>query len=90
MARLVTMTPDGRVTIPAAARRELGVEGETRFEVGIEDESIVLRPAVLLPREDAWAYTTEHRSLLAKAHQDSRKGRVRRLSERQLTRLKRR
>lgn len=88
MAKLVTMTPEGRVTIPAAARRELGVEGETQFEVGVERESIVLRPAVVMTREDAWAYTPEHRRLLAKAHRDSREGRVRRLTERQLVRLK--
>ncbi len=88
MAKLVTMTPQGRVTIPAAARRELGVEGEAQFEVGVERESIVLRPAVVMTREDAWAYTPEHRRLLAKAHRDSREGRVRGLTERQLARLK--
>lgn len=88
MAKLVTMTLEGRVTIPAAARRELGVEGEAQFEVGLEGGSIVLRPAVVMTREDAWAYTPQHRRLLAKAHRDSREGRVRRISERQLARLK--
>lgn len=88
MAKLVTMTTDGRVTIPAAARREIGVEGETQFEVDVEDDTIVLRPAVVMTREDAWAYTPEHRRLLAKAHRDSREGRVRRLTETQLARLK--
>ena len=88
MAKLVTMTPEGRVTIPAAARRELGVEGETQLEVGVERDAIVLRPAVVLTREDAWAYTPEHRRLLAKAHRDSREGRVQRLTEGQLARLK--
>lgn len=88
MARLVTMTPNGRVTIPATARRELGVEGDATFEVGVQGDSIVLRPAVVMTREDAWAYTPEHRRILAKAHRDSREGRVRRLSDRQLARLK--
>lgn len=88
MGKLVTMTPEGRVTIPATARRELGVEGESQFEVGVEGEAIVLRPAIVMTREDAWAYTAEHRRLLAKAHGDSRDGRVRRLTERQLARLK--
>lgn len=88
MARLVTMTPDGRITIPATARRELGVEGDATFEVGVQGDSIILRPAVVMTREDAWAYAPEHRRLLAKAHRDSREGRVRRLSEGQLARLK--
>lgn len=88
MPKLATMTPEGRITIPAAARRELGVEGDATFEVGVQGDSIVLRPAVVMTREDAWAYTPEHRRLLAKAHRDSREGRVRRLSDRQLARLK--
>lgn len=88
VTKLVTMTAEGRVTIPATARKELGVEGETQFEVQIESEAIVLRPAVVLPREDAWAYTPEHRRLLATAHRDSREGRIRRLSEARLSRLK--
>lgn len=88
MAKVVTMTAEGRVTIPAAARRELGVEGEAQFEVDVKSEAIVLRPAVIMTREDAWAYTPRHRRLLVKAHRDSREGRVRRLTEGQLARLK--
>lgn len=87
MAKLVTMTPEGRVTIPATARRVLGIEGEARFEIDVADEAIVLRPAVVMTREDAWAYLADHRRLLAKAHRDSREGRVRRLTERQLARV---
>lgn len=82
------MTAEGRVTIPASARRELGVEGEAQFEVDVQRETIVLRPAVVMTREDAWAYTPEHRRLLTKAHRDSREGRVRRLTEGQLARVK--
>lgn len=82
------MTPDGRVTIPATARREIGVEGDATFEVAVQGDSIILRPAVVMTREDAWAYTPQHRRLLARAHRDSREGRVRRLSDRQLAKLK--
>lgn len=88
MPRLVTMTTDGRLTIPATARREIGLEGDATFEVGVQGDSIVLRPAVVMTREDAWAYTPEHRRLLARAHRDSREGRVQRVSDRQLARLK--
>ena len=88
MVVLVKMTSDGRLTIPAKARRTLGVEGAAQLEVIVKSDAIVLRPAVVLPREDAWAYTSEHRRQLARAHADSREGRVRRRSERQLTALK--
>lgn len=79
---------NGRLTVPAAARKELGIEGEIQFEVDVEsDGSLVLRPAVVLPREDAWAYTAEHRGLLERAHADSSGGRVRELTERDLAEL---
>lgn len=81
------MTATGRLTVPASVRRELGLEAEAQLELELTDDGMLLRPAVVLPREDAWAYTTEHRRVLARAHRDSREGRVRRLTERQVARL---
>jgi len=87
--RVTVMSESGRLTVPADARRELGLEGETEFEIEIDKahDALILRPAVLLRREDAWAYTPEHRALLEKAHEDSEVGRVRRLSEHDLLTL---
>lgn len=85
--RIVSMTPTGRITVPAAARRELGISGEAEFAVAVEGDSLVLTPAVVLSRADAWAYTPEHRRRLAQAHRDSREGRVRKLTESELERL---
>ena len=87
--RIVIMNGQGRLTVPAETRRELGVEGETEFEVEVDkdQDALVLRPALVLRREDAWAYTPEHRKRLARAHEDSRKGRVRQLTEEELAKL---
>jgi len=87
--RIVTMNTSGRLTLPAETRRALGLEGSAEFEVEIDTESdaLILRPAVVLRREDAWAYTPKHRALLAKAHEDSRAGRVRKMTESQLAKL---
>lgn len=89
LPRTVQMSPNGRLTLPADARRRLGLVGGAEFEVEVDDEgdALVLRPVVVLRREDAWAYTPEHRALLATAHEDSRAGRVRRVSESDLRRL---
>jgi bifunctional DNA-binding transcriptional regulator/antitoxin component of YhaV-PrlF toxin-antitoxin module len=84
---IVHMNATGRVTIPAGLRHVLGVEGEGDFAIDVENGAVVLRPVVVLPREDAWAYTPEHRALLERAHADSREGRVRELSEEDLSRL---
>lgn len=84
--KTVTISKSGRLTLPAEARREIGLEGEMELEVEVDraGDSIVLRPALVLLREDAWAYTPEHRELLARAHGDSREGRIRKLSEDEL------
>ena len=87
--KTVTVSESGRLTLPADVRRQLGLEGETEMEVEVDaqGDAVVLRPAVVLRREDAWAYHPEHRELLAQAHADSREGRVRRLSEEQFSEL---
>lgn len=77
----VAMNAQGRLTVPAEARKALGLAGEAQFEAEIRDDGLLLRPAVLVPREDAWAYTTAHRALLAQALEDSAEGRVREMSE---------
>ena len=81
---MITVSESGRLTLPIEVRRRLGLEGESEVEVEVEGEAIVLRPAVVLRREDAWAYTPEHRALLSRAHADSREGRVLQLTEEEL------
>lgn len=77
------MSKNGRLTVPSEARSALGLDEETEFEVEVDAESdaLILRPVVVLRREDAWAYTPEHRELLSRAHEDSRQGRVRQITE---------
>jgi bifunctional DNA-binding transcriptional regulator/antitoxin component of YhaV-PrlF toxin-antitoxin module len=75
------MNAQGRLTVPAEARKALGLVGEAQFEAEVRDDGLLLRPAVLVPREDAWAYTPAHRALLAQALEDSAQGRVREMSE---------
>jgi len=83
-ATAVAMNAQGRLTVPAEARRELGLAGEAHFEAEVHDGELLLRPAVLVPREDAWAYTPEHRALLARAREDAVRGRTRELGEAEL------
>ncbi|MGH2810222.1 MAG: hypothetical protein ACRDIA_05005, partial [Actinomycetota bacterium] len=68
---------------------QLGVSGETDFEVEVdpEQDAVILRPAVVLRREDAWAYTPEHRKLMAAARRDARQGRVLAATERDLAEI---
>jgi len=86
-AFVIHMNSQGRLTLPASARRRLGLDGEVDFQLVLDSHAFVLKPAVVLTLEDAWAYTSEHRGLLARAHDDSRRGRVRSLTESQLDRV---
>ncbi len=84
---LVNMNDAGRITIPASARRQLGLEGEAQFQAEVRDGALVLRPVVVVPRDDAWAYTPQHREQLARARKDADEGRVRRITEADLDQL---
>jgi AbrB family looped-hinge helix DNA binding protein len=77
MPIIVDVGRAGRVTLPAEIRRQLGLEEGARLEVEIRDGVLQLRPVVVIPRDDAWAYTAEHRALLARALDDIRQGRLR-------------
>ncbi len=69
MKTVVTMTDRGRITVPASVRKELHLEGETPFELETTGDHIVLRPALVIPREDAWAYTPEESAAIERARQ---------------------
>lgn len=87
--KIITISGNGHLTLPIESRRALGIEGEAELEVEVdtEQDAVVLRPIVALRREDAWAYTPEHRRLLARAHADSRAGRIQQLTEDELAAL---
>jgi len=87
--RKVVMGKTGQVTLPIEVRRCLGLEGGAELQVEVDEANgaIVLRPTFDVPREDRWAYTPEHRRLLAEARRDAREGRVYHLAESELARL---
>jgi bifunctional DNA-binding transcriptional regulator/antitoxin component of YhaV-PrlF toxin-antitoxin module len=64
------------MTMPAEVRRELGIEGEATFLIETEGDRVILRRGAVVPAEDAWAYTPEHRALLKRALDDAAAGRV--------------
>jgi AbrB family looped-hinge helix DNA binding protein len=83
----VLMSSSGRITIPKAARRALGIAGETEFDVEVVEGRIVFRPARSPADEDNWAYTPEHLKRLRRALKDSEEGRVLQLTEAELLAL---
>jgi bifunctional DNA-binding transcriptional regulator/antitoxin component of YhaV-PrlF toxin-antitoxin module len=84
MKTVVSMNAQGRLTVPAEARKALHVEGETPFEMEVTEHELILRPALVIPREDAWAYTPEHLAQIEESDADARAGRIVRMTEHEL------
>ena len=55
------MNSVGRVTLPAAIRRELRLDQEGFFEVEVQKGAIVLKPVAVVPLEQAKAHLPEYR-----------------------------
>jgi bifunctional DNA-binding transcriptional regulator/antitoxin component of YhaV-PrlF toxin-antitoxin module len=87
MKTIVTMNAQGRLTLPAAAREALQVEGPAQFELEVTEGALILRPALVILREDAWAYAPEHIERVERARREARAGGVRSLSEDELEHL---
>lgn len=84
------MNKQGRITVPASARRALRLGDEVQFEVEVKDDALILRPAFVIPREDAWAYTPDHLASMRRADEDIAAGRVYRMTKSALEELWRR
>jgi bifunctional DNA-binding transcriptional regulator/antitoxin component of YhaV-PrlF toxin-antitoxin module len=81
------MNAAGRLTIPADARRVLGIDREAEFDVEVVEGRIVLRPFTNQTDDDTWAYTPKHRELVRRALKDGQDGRVRQMTEKDLRAL---
>jgi AbrB family looped-hinge helix DNA binding protein len=76
----VAMSRTGRLTLPAPARRTLGLSGEAYFEVEIVDGGILLRPVTAVARDDVWVYAPENLARIERGLEDLRAGRLIQLS----------
>jgi antitoxin PrlF len=75
-AERAVLRDKGVVTIPQAIRDELGLIVEDQFLVTVEDGRIVLSPATLVPRDQAWFWTVEWQAREAEADADLAAGRT--------------
>lgn len=77
------MNKTGRITLPASIRKLLHLEGETEFEVERleEGDGLILRPVVVMRRDEASAYTPEMIASIQRGIDDIRHGRVKAATE---------
>jgi bifunctional DNA-binding transcriptional regulator/antitoxin component of YhaV-PrlF toxin-antitoxin module len=75
MVAEIMSNEEGRLTIPADVRAALHVEGAAQWTAEVVNGALVLRPAVLVPREDVFLYTPEERAKREQAREQARAGR---------------
>ncbi|HVA90974.1 MAG TPA: hypothetical protein VNL71_14165 [Chloroflexota bacterium] len=83
----VESNAQGRLVIPAEVRAALKVTGKAHWQIEVRDGAIILKPALVIPREDAWAYQPEHLARLVEGLTQARSGQMLDLSPEQLERL---
>ena len=88
MKTVVSMDPEGRLTVPAAARAALNLKGAVEFEVEITQDTLIFHPVAGRLNADAWAYTPEHISRVKEARRQVRAGKTHKLTEADLERMK--
>ena len=83
------MNKTGRITLPAELRKSLELEDEAEFLVEEMEngEGLILRPVVIMLREDAWRYTAEDLAGIRRGLDDIREGRIRTVTEAELRAL---
>jgi AbrB family looped-hinge helix DNA binding protein len=72
----VTVNKQGRITLPAKARRALGITGDSQLEVAVKDGALELRRTFVIPDEDRWAHTPEALASLRRGLADVKAGRT--------------
>jgi AbrB family looped-hinge helix DNA binding protein len=81
---LVEVNAEGRMTLPAKVREALGISGRSQLALEVVGDQVRLRPTVVIPREDAWAYTKQHMDKIRRALADVESGRERVLTVKEL------
>jgi len=77
MSTLVKVTRNGQITIPAEVRRQLGIEEGDYIEVTLKEGLIVMSPAHLVDRTQAYFWTQRWQDEEREADEDIEAGRVR-------------
>jgi len=81
--RVVAVGREGRVTLPAEMREALDLGEGTQILIEIDQTrgTLLLKPAVTVPRDPAWVSGDEHLARLEQSYADAQAGRVMRMSD---------
>lgn len=72
---VVYLRAKGVITIPQPIREQLGLDIDDQLIVTVENGRIILTPAAVVPRDQAWFHTPEWQAKEAEADADKAAGR---------------
>jgi AbrB family looped-hinge helix DNA binding protein len=75
---VVTLRPNGQLTLPAAIRRRVHAQAGDVFLAEVTDDAIVLRPRRLVDASQAYFWTAEWQKAEREASADVAAGRLKR------------
>ncbi len=67
--RPITMDKDGAMTLPKTVRTALRLTDRAQLTYEVREGGVFLRPAIIIPAEDAWAYTPTESAAIERARQ---------------------
>jgi bifunctional DNA-binding transcriptional regulator/antitoxin component of YhaV-PrlF toxin-antitoxin module len=76
-AKTIEMGGNGRLVVPTEARKALGLTGPAKFDVSIENGTIVLVPVVTVPLDRTFPITPELVAAADRARNETGPGRSR-------------
>lgn len=77
-SRVVTLRPNGQMTLPAALRQRVGARSGDVFVAEVDHDTIVLRRQQLIDADQAWFWTPEWQKAEREVDADIAAGRVKR------------
>lgn len=73
---VVYLRAKGVITVPQPIREQLGLDIDDQLIVTVENRRIILTPAAVVPRDQAWFHTPEWQAKEAEADADKAAGRA--------------
>jgi len=76
MAIIGELRKRSQITIPKEIIVALGLKEGDKLTMEVEDGKIKITPVVIIPKDEAWIWTTEMQEAIAEGERESREGKL--------------
>lgn len=72
-----------QITIPQELIKKLNLKAGDNIEINVEDNKLILKPVVVVPKEQAWFWSKEWQQAEKQAEKDIMNGKVKKFNSAQ-------